>query len=189
MSFAPPEWSSAIRESFEDEAHPAYAQVATATPAGAPRVRTVHVRYVTEYDTVGFSTNVFSPKWAELARNPRISGCWFDTKRRIQIRWEGSVRLVPWERASDAERRVLERLWLLIRPTVREEYWREFGQPDPSAELPCPTHGVVLCRPDLWDLYELVSDDYRTHRRTIHRLGGNVWRAERVTLTDGRPLP
>ncbi len=70
-------------------------QVATIGLDGAPNLRTVLLRRVSEAENlVVFHTDVRSPKIAELSREPRIALAGVDMERNLQIRIAGEARIV-----------------------------------------------------------------------------------------------
>ncbi len=194
--FAPDEIRAALIESFDDEEHPANGQVGTVDASGSPQLRTVHLRYAPDRETIAFNAHVESAKWTELEADPRLSGCYHDLVRSVQIRWTGSARLLTAAAQGEADRRVVECMWRLVRPELRALYWLDFKGLDPGAELPAgadldtpvPTLGTVLCRPELWDILEIVLEDYRKDRRTIYRRAKGSWEAETVSPLHGRIL-
>jgi hypothetical protein len=186
MKFAPPAVASAVRASLADKACPSYGQVATADASGRAHARTVHLRWIPEKDTLGFSVHVNSWKWKHMRRTGRVAGVFFDARRLVQWRFEGPAQLLDAGCREDA---LLDRMWRLMRPDVRATYWREFlgkrGAVDPVPRA--PTLGVVVCRPVVWDIFKLHSKDYGKARRTVYRLRDGAWIGARVSSLDGSP--
>jgi hypothetical protein len=79
---------------------------------------------------------------------------------------------------------------------VRRAYWHAVtgtpaGNPLPakvSAAEPPPIFAHVICHPTLWDIHEIVSDNYLDHRRAICRLEGAEWKTQEVWVINGKPL-
>lgn len=70
-------------------------QVATISLNGAPTLRTVLLRRVSEPDNlIVFHTDTRSPKIAELSRDPRIALVGVDPDRKLQIRMSGEARIL-----------------------------------------------------------------------------------------------
>jgi hypothetical protein len=180
--------------SLNDPAASAYGQVATLDEESEIHVRTVHLRHVYEFDTIGFAANRYSKKWKQL-ENGKLSGCYFDVKRMLQFRWRSDVECISAEAAAGLERKVVERMWGMVRPTVRTVYWYDhFGAaydgPAPKGvdvAKVCPSFGVILCRPYFWDILEMPTEDYLTHRRSEHNLEKGKWISTPVSLLTGKP--
>jgi len=79
-----------------DDQHPFNAmQAATSGLDGAPNLRTIALRRVSEADNVvAFNTDLRSPKVGELTREPRIALVGTDAGRQVQIRLFGEARIV-----------------------------------------------------------------------------------------------
>jgi pyridoxine/pyridoxamine 5'-phosphate oxidase len=185
-----------IVESLQDEARPAYGQVATMGEHGWPQVRTVHLRYISERGTLGFNTHIKSPKWRQLLKKPFLSGCYHDEKRQVQFRWEGSAKLIDPESRGRGEQAILDRMWLLLRPDVRTAYWMDYQKKglkgrnaaqNLDIQKRCPNFGTVLCFPKLWDIFEMDPSDYTKDVRTVYRLKNGQWRSQDVSILHGAP--
>jgi Pyridoxamine 5'-phosphate oxidase len=158
----------------------------------APRVRTVHLRYLEKPSLFAFGTHTSSAKWLELKKCEAISGCYFDTSGSRQFRWEGTARLIDGTEPSDDL--ILEEMWRRTRTDVRRAYWLKYLVRRASDNLSvdvgkrCPTFGGVVCLPVEWDLYEMSETDYAKDQRTIYRMVGGEWRHVNVSTLDGEPL-
>jgi hypothetical protein len=188
--YAPEPVRSRLEDALADEGHPAYGQVATLDEDGIIQVRTVHLRSVSERASLGFSTHVRSAKWRQLARNPSLSGCYFDAHRLVQFRWSGRAELVEASRADGGDRALLARMWRQVREDLRKAYWMDHeglkaGEPFPEGidlDRACPNMGTVVCHPDRWDVLEIVEEDYRRDRRVLYTLRGDSWISRPVSL-------
>lgn len=186
--FAPESLQKIIIESLTDPDHPAYGQVATVDPSGKPQVRTVHLRYLTDLEVFAFGTNQRSPKWAQLQQSQCLAGCYFDEYRQVQFRWESAVELVVPKGNGQL---LAKRIWSLMRPHIRADYWADCKNMSPDVariDECCPTLGVVVCKPQLWDIYEVMPDDPSQARRSLHRLEKQQWISRRVSLLHGKDL-
>ncbi len=187
QSFAPDFCYDLIAKAFSDEAHPAYAQVATADSNQAPHVRTVHVHFLPTLNVLAFNTHTGSPKWRHLTKNPLLSGCYLDLTRQIQFRWESEVELVndPLTHPN-----LLEDLWLRMRTDVRKAYWmdtknlplNQMPPKDVDLNQRSPNQGVVLCRPYHWNIYEIHEENYSKGVVTLHQLKDDQWYSKEISL-------
>lgn len=186
------EFPKIISEAFSDEQHPSYGQVATLAKGKEPTLRTVHLHYIKGHDTIAFSTHLKSDKWRELKTHPYLSGCYYDTSREIQFRFQARTELI--DPKNKKYRDLLDEMWLKIRAEVRCAYWLDASRLPLDAELPeeidiqkRPSNlGVILCKPFKWDIYEIHLDEYRKGKRTIHTLRKGKWYSENVSILDGK---
>jgi hypothetical protein len=175
-------YRSALLAAMQTAVPRCYAQVATVAGAGdaaTPRVRTITLHHVDELDALAFSTSTSSAKWAELRARPRLAGVFFDLQRFVQYRWEGPVELAE---ASAPERgELLRRMWRRVSPGVRwftwDDYCRNVLRAAPAFDVdePCPIEGLVVCRPERWDVLEFDVEDYGRSRRTVLTWAGTAW--------------
>lgn len=186
-SFAPDFCYDLIAKAFLDEAHPAYAQVATVDSNSAPHVRTVHVHFLPKLNVLAFNTHVGSSKWTHLKKNPLLSGCYVDLVRQVQFRWESQVELVE---DSAQYPNLLEELWLRMRIDVRKAYWMDYKNL-PLAQMPpqdidlntrSPNQGVVLCKPYRWNIYEIHEENYCKGVVTLHEFKNDQWYSKELSL-------
>lgn len=168
---------------------PEAAALATATPDGAPSVRMVLVKEVTDRGFV-FYSNYESRKGRELSANPRGALMFHWSQLGRQIRVEGAVEhATPEESAAYVRTRPREsQLSALASPQSkpiesRDELERrvaELARRYAGDELPLPaTWGGFRLRPARLELWQ--HRDNRLHDRllyTRHPDGG--WRLERL---------
>lgn len=155
--------------------------VATATPDGAPSLRTVLLKGVDPRGFV-FYTNKTSRKGSELAANPRVSLLFYWKSLHRQIRIEGRV-----EDVSDADadayyasRARVSRLgaWASTqsRPlpdrSVLEQRLAEMEAKYPGEEIPRPPYwSGYRVLPALFEFWQDMP--FRLHDRTIYERGGD----------------
>lgn len=195
MASLPPAYESQIAEAFGDEQLPAYGQVATLSKEKYPTLRTVHLHYLKELDLIAFSTHIQSDKWRQLKRHPYLSACYFDLSRGMQFRFQSKAELIPPK--NKKFEKLLDNMWLKIRSEVRTAYCLDMRRLPLTAELPpdtdiqkrTPNLGTVLCRPFLWDIYEIHLEDYRKGKRSIHTLIKGKWRSKNISLLHGGSEP
>lgn len=195
-TFAPQSFAQTFLKLLDDESRPAYGQVSTIDKDGIPHTRTLHMRSIPEVEGFGFASNIRTQKWNQLKTNPALSGCLFLEDRHVQYRWTGDVRCIETSKATKDELTMLTRMWHQVRTTVREVYWldtlglsmRSPLPPEAKIETPSSNFSAVICLPTHWDVYELLSPDYRDHRRTRHLWNGAAWISEPVSLLSGLPI-
>jgi hypothetical protein len=160
-----------------------YAQVATVEHRAyraTPQVRTVTLHHVEELDVLAFSTSKLSAKWSQLRASPRLAGVFFDARRHLQFRWEGPAELA--DVATPAHSDLLRRMWLRLSPGARAVTWGEYCRsvlgvaPSFDPAEPCPIEGLVLCRPDAWDLLRFDVEDESRSERVALTWSGSAWR-------------
>lgn len=191
FGFAPQEVSSGLLPLLGGAERAVFAQIATVDTDENPQVRTIHLRQVDEAKTIGFNTNARSAKWGELLHTPFLSGCYYHEPSVTQYRWSGPVQL-----ADDADDRWLgirQSMWLITRRDLRLAYWERYTEcsgermaAEPLTRV-CPDFVVVICRPTLWDVYEMSAADYANHTRVHHELGDDGWHSSEVSTLDGQP--
>ncbi|HLG20543.1 MAG TPA: pyridoxamine 5'-phosphate oxidase family protein [Bdellovibrionota bacterium] len=185
-SFAPEPIRKQVVEAFSDAEAPAYAQFGTTDAEGNSQIRTVHFHYLSELDVLAFNAHVRSPKWAHLKANPKASGCYFDTKRLIQFRFEAEACCFADGGGHDP---LLDSMWAKIRPDVRAAYWEDQSSSSFDVDRRCSTLGVIVLQPTLWDICTIAMEDYRKGRRVLYRNRKGVWSEERVSLLHGEAPP
>ncbi|MBI2068001.1 MAG: pyridoxamine 5'-phosphate oxidase family protein [Deltaproteobacteria bacterium] len=190
----PKPYRELLIEAFTDQEHPAYGQLATVDERGEPRVRSIHFRYLPDKEIFAFGTNVKSAKWGQLKLQSRIAGCYLDSFRQIQFRWEGIAEL--HEGGTSPEQALVNQMWRLVRLPFRIGYWLDYKKlvseqglgPGFDFGRHPPTFGIVLIKPCLWDIYEISPENLFKACRNIHYLKGEEWESHRVTLLHGRDL-
>jgi pyridoxamine 5'-phosphate oxidase len=161
--------------------------LATATPDGAPSVRMVLLKDITER-CLTFFTGYESRKGGELAANPRAALLLYWPALGRQVRIEGAVqRLDPAESdaywatrpsgsrvsaaASPQSRVVADRAELERRVAdVRDRYGDEPPRPE--------TWGGFRLEPEVWEFWQHRDD--RLHDRLRYRRDGESWVRERL---------
>ena len=188
FSFAPQEIKSFLIEVFEDKNHSAYGQIATLGEDKMPEVRTVHIHYRKEFDALAFSAHTASSKWKELEKHPYLSGCYFDTFRGIQFRWESKVELLD-RKVKDHEGFLLS-MWKLMREEVRQAYWLRrdnlLGTDKINKKYDlnkrAPGHGVVVCHPSSWTIYKTNPESYSKGQCTRYEIKEEKWISQEVSI-------
>ncbi len=191
-NFSPGLCRDLIIQAFDTESKPAYGQVATVDSKGTPQVRTVHLHYSPEKEALVFSTHIKSAKWTHLQKNPVLGGCYYDQYRDIQFRWNCKVELLEDHKKENLP--LLEKMWLRMREEVRRAYWLDAQKipldqtlpPDTDLQKRPPSHGVIVCHPTFWNIYETNSQDYCKGTSTSHALKKGQWESKVVSILYGR---
>ena len=150
---------------FDDPTRPLYAQAATLGPGGGPEARTLHVRYVRAWDGLGFASHTASPKWSQLAADPRVALCFFHPRLGLQLLFSGTAAAAAPGDPGTAE------LWAGTEPWLRKEY----GAKGKSAPL---AFGGVRLTVGSWDAYRIDAAHPEKNERTSYAWDGKAWRAE-----------
>jgi PPOX class probable FMN-dependent enzyme len=146
-----------------------FAQLATVTADGEPRIRTVVVRALTPDAALLMVTDARSQKVAELRHQPQGALCWYLKAPRRQFRFRGPVTFID---APDARRATQ---WASLSERVRAQFiWPEPGTPRaPASEFevaalsaPPPNFGLLSLQPTFVDYLDLSS---LPHLRVHHR--------------------
>lgn len=164
----PEELAAWVPALFDDPTRPLYAQAATVAAGGAPDVRTVHVRFVKAWDALAFASHTGSPKWSQLAADPRLKLCFFHPRLGLQLRFEATASLV-----SDPSDPGISALWAATEPWLRKEYGAKGRAPAVPA-----AYGAARLEISFWDAYRVDPAHPEKNERTVHRLSGGAWRSE-----------
>ena len=191
-----PDWVTQFTRWFDEAAasellaEPNAMVVATATPAGAPSVRTVLLRGVTDAGFV-FYTNHDSRKGRELAANPAVSlvFSWVPLER--QVIATGTAERVPaaetaayWAtrpRESRIAAWASEQSAVIPGRAALEARWAELDARWPEGtDVPVPPHwGGVRVVPDAVEFWQ--GRPARMHDRLRFRAVGPGWVVERLS--------
>ena len=122
-------WEALEAGAGPDKSRFSMVYLATSGAGGAPRLRTVVLRRADRANgTVGFNTDLRSPKVAELQAEPRAALLGYDMEAGFQVRIEGRARLSPCDPAA----------WAAALPRSRICYRHAFA---PGAPLAAPEDG------------------------------------------------
>ncbi|MAI47512.1 MAG: pyridoxamine 5'-phosphate oxidase [Hyphomicrobiaceae bacterium TMED74] len=126
-------WSQLARATRDRRSELRWMNLATTTPDGTPRLRTVVLREVIPATRqIAFHTDRRSSKSSELEVNPRVALHFHDRRGALQIRMEGLAH------ASQDFDRV--NAWRKLHPGSREQYAQELA---PGSEISSPTDAIV----------------------------------------------
>ncbi|HEY4558147.1 MAG TPA: pyridoxamine 5'-phosphate oxidase family protein [Enteractinococcus sp.] len=92
------------------------ATLATVTPAGRPRVRSLILRqFAADPERLFFATDARSAKVAEIRANPQVALAMYDDAQSVQLRAEGAAAIIE----DETER---QRAWQTLAPHSRAQY-------------------------------------------------------------------
>ncbi len=179
------EWMSEAERSEPND--PNAVALATATAGGAPSVRMVLMKLVTDRGFC-FYTNAESEKGEQLGDNPRAAMCFHWKTLRRQVRVEGTVSELSGEqtdeyfhsrsRRSQMGAAVSQQSRVLGSREEMEEAVRRFGEEHP-AEVPRPAYWKGYClQPERVEFWKDGAD--RLHDRFLFARDGDGWRLERL---------
>jgi len=164
--------------------------LATATPEGAPSVRTVLLKEFSEEEGFLFYTNYLSRKGEEIEKNPKVALLFYWAELERQIRIEGSVKKSSRENAeeyfasrprgaqiasavSQQSLSIKNRAELEANFKAAEEEYK--GKP-----IPCPPHwGGYIVKPSVFEFWQGRPD--RSHDRIQYRASGTEWEMRRLS--------
>ena len=168
-----------LEDAVDDPGHDLHLpSIATVTPAGAPRSRTVVLRGFDPLEPeLLIHTDLRSPKCREIENQGIVSWLFYDRGRKLQLRVQttASVQSVgpradaAWANASASSRRaylaphqpssVLEQ-W---HPNIPEEFQRTVP-PIQATESGRPNFALIVCRIHEMDRLDLGYDGHRRSR-------------------------
>ncbi|MDB9312002.1 pyridoxamine 5'-phosphate oxidase family protein [Spirulina sp. CS-785/01] len=168
-----------------------YFQLATVTPEGYPKNRTVVFRdFLEQSNQIKIITDSRSEKIEQIEAKNWGEICWYFSKTREQFRMGGELTLVgasypdedlqkarlqTWQNISDAAR--MQFAWPTPK-TARVEDTEPFSSPTPDPTMPLDTFILVLLNPQVVDYLTLRGNP---QNRTIYRLTGEeVWEVQEV---------
>ncbi|MEM1062104.1 MAG: pyridoxamine 5'-phosphate oxidase family protein [Planctomycetota bacterium] len=189
-----PETLTELWERIWDELHQAVVRgkhrwhtgVFATVEDGLPRPRTVVLRHADREDfTLGLHTDRRAPKVAAIALEPRIGWLFYDTNRRVQVRVDGTARVLvdgpEFERAWADTGLSSRRCYLAPHPPGDDlptgvNLPEDFRDADPTfaqSEAGRDNFAVVRTRVDR---LEWLSLCHSGHRRAVFEPDGRGWR-------------
>lgn len=189
-----PPWRSPLSSAIHrnrSKPHSRYFQLATVTPEGEPRNRTVVFRGFLDdsHSSLKIITDIRSAKIQDIEQQAKGEICWYFTKTREQFRIQGVLRLV---KAADQDSELLKArkiAWHNLSNAARSQFaWATPGQPltdksvfdvePPDPNLPLDTFCLLLLTPQKVDHLQLRDDP---QQRCIYQLATNsTWSSQLV---------
>lgn len=148
-----------------------YFQLATVTPQGYPRNRTVVFRGFLDdqQNRLKIITDTRSSKIQDLEYQPLVEICWYFTKTREQFRITGKIQLVTIHSTDSDLQQARQTTWHQLSPAARSQFaWPDPGQPmadkaafvvEPPAEnIPLDNFCLLLLTPQGVDHLQLKGN-------------------------------
>lgn len=134
-----------------------YCQVST-TSSRVTHIRTMDLYHLTEDGYIALLSRTDTRKWNDLTNNPNISIC-IANLGHGQITVEGSASLKTAENDFD----IASYYW----NNHLDQYWRDFylKRSDRHCNEIPSSFGVIIVKPDFWEILELDVNDYSKSSR------------------------
>jgi len=168
-------WSSLEAATNDPQSGFRFINLCSVDAAGRPQARMVVLRRVDAATRLlEIHTDIRSPKWLELSRNPSVTILGFSASTRVQLRLVGSVHLHP--PSSDRA----EKAWSELSAWTRSTYAGGPPGDEPGNSEPVSAggeadakafFGVVSVRAESLDWFELRRADNRRAVFEYSRLG------------------
>jgi pyridoxamine 5'-phosphate oxidase len=137
-------WRSSLARSLHlnrAKPHSRYFQLATVTPAGDPRNRTVVFRgFVANTNQIKIVTDLGSQKIVQIQEKPRGEICWYFTQTREQFRLCGFLILVQESHPEPRLQQERSRTWEALSDAARVQ----FAVPESQEIAPPPSNFCLL---------------------------------------------
>jgi pyridoxamine 5'-phosphate oxidase len=167
-------WRSPLARSLHrhrTQPHARYFQLATITPEGDPRNRTVVFRgFLPGTNQLKMITDARSEKIVQIQHQPRGEICWYFTETREQFRFSGRLTLVDAADRDPARQQERQQTWQTLSDAARLQFaWpapeqpriddpRAFSPTLPEKEYPLPNFCLLLFDPERVDHLELLGN-------------------------------
>ncbi|MDJ0902822.1 MAG: pyridoxamine 5'-phosphate oxidase family protein [Xenococcus sp. MO_188.B8] len=181
-----PEWRSRLASALHRNRakhHSRYFQLATVSPEGLPKNRTVVFRgFLESTNTIQIITDSRSQKAAQIFNQPWGEICWYFTKTREQFRISGYLQLVDCDNDDLELIAARKAAWQKISDNARSQFmWPNPGEarsddltlftPEtPSAHEPVTNFCLLLLTPQKVDHLELREEP---QNRRLYQLQSN----------------
>ena len=189
-----PEWRSRLVSALHRNRakhHSRYFQLATVSPEGLPKNRTVVFRgFLESSNIIQIITDSRSEKAAQIAHQPWSEICWYFTKTREQFRISGGLLLVNSDNSSSELIAARKDAWQKISDKARSQFmWPNpgasrtddltlFTPETPSAQEPVSNFCLLLLTPQKVDHLELREEP---QNRRLYQLQANGdWTAQTI---------
>lgn len=114
-----------LKLAVKDPKHNYHLFALSTIDTNSPNIRTVVLRNVNENEHfISFHTDIRSPKFTQITKNPNVSGLFYDIQSRTQIRMIGTASVCDDEK-------ILRSLWDKLSKDSKECYMGEVAPSDP----------------------------------------------------------
>ena len=186
-------WRSPLKSAIHrnrSKPHSRYFQLATITPDGYPRNRTVVFRGFLNDDTnrLKIITDARSAKIQDIEHQSVAEICWYFTKTREQFRILGTLQLVTARETDPNLQKARQITWHNLSDSARSQFaWPDPARraadksafdvepPDPNA--PLNNFCLLLLAPTKIDHLQLKSDP---QQRFLYTQEDNTWKTQAV---------
>ncbi len=181
-----PEWRSRLASALHRNRakyHSRYFQLATVSPEGLPKNRTVVFRgFLESTNIIQIITDSRSEKVAQITHNPWGEICWYFTKTREQFRISGELLLVDCNNSNSELIAARKAAWQKISDNARSQFiWPNPGEARtddltlfvpamPSNQDPVSNFCLLLLTPQKVDHLELRGEP---QNRCLYQLQSN----------------
>ena len=169
-----PEWRSHLASALHRNRakhYSRYFQLATVSPEGLPKNRTVVFRGFLKYSNqIQIITDSRSEKVAQIAQQPRGEICWYFTKTKEQFRISGSLLVIDAHNSNPTLMDARQAMWQKISDNARSQFdWPTPGAPrtddltlftltTDSAPEPVDNFCLLLFNPETVDHLQLRTE-------------------------------
>ena len=181
-----PEWRSRLTSALHRNRakhHSRYFQLATVSPEGLPKNRTVVFRgFLESTNTIQIVTDSRSEKAAQINHQPWGEICWYFTKTREQFRISGYLQLIDCNQTNSELIAARKAAWQKLSDNARSQFmWPTPGESrtddltlftpaKPSAQEPATNFCLLLLTPKKVDHLELRGEP---QNRCLYQLQSN----------------
>ena len=166
-----------LKLAVKDPKHNYHLFALSTIDTNSPNIRTVVLRNVNENEHfISFHTDIRSPKFTQITKNPNVSGLFYDIQSRTQIRMIGTASVCDDEK-------ILRSLWDKLSKDSKECYMGEIAPSHPlngetiinKLERNDPDQGYInFTRVDIYvSKMEVLLLHHLGHRRIEFKLDNN----------------
>tara|TARA_B100001123_G_scaffold323991_1_gene363845 strand:+ start:827 stop:1408 length:582 start_codon:yes stop_codon:yes gene_type:complete len=114
-----------LKLAVKDPKHNYHLFALSTIDTNSPNIRTVVLRNVNENEhLISFHTDIRSPKFTQITKNPNVSGLFYDIQSRTQIRMIGTA-------STCSDENILRSLWDKLSKDSKECYMGEIAPSNP----------------------------------------------------------
>ncbi|ELS04846.1 PPOX class probable FMN-dependent enzyme, alr4036 family [Xenococcus sp. PCC 7305] len=194
MVYKLPEWRSHLAGALHRsraKPHSRYFQLATVSPEGLPKNRTVVFRgFLQSSNQIQIITDSRSDKVSQIAQQPAGEICWYFSKTREQFRFSGNLLLIDYQNNNSELIDARQAAWQKISDNARSQFaWPKpgttrtdnlnlFAPEIPSDQEPLSTFCLLLFTPHQVDHLQLRGEPQ--NRCLYHLQSNGDWTIEHI---------